>query len=91
MRKLSLALLVMVAISIVGVSHEARAQTPQQKELQQESVRLQSAIDAFNSRCTGARSRTDAALYQSCAAEKARLMAWQSDFSKRLEKTNSRR
>ncbi len=91
MRKLCLAVVVIVAILMVAVSYEARAQTPQQVAFQQELARLQSAIDAFNSRCVGARSRTDAALYQQCAAEKARLSAWQTDLNRRVNDANAGR
>jgi invasion protein IalB len=83
MRKLFFAVLVMAALLMVGVSYEARAQTPEQAALQQELVRLQAAVGAFNSRCTGAHSRSDAALYQECAAEKSRLVTWQSDLQRR--------
>jgi hypothetical protein len=72
---------------MVAGAFEARAQS-QKEALQAELNSLQAAINDFNARCTGVGSRSNAALYNQCAAEKARLSQWQDDLMRRAKQAN---
>jgi hypothetical protein len=76
-----------LCFSALGLAGPARADT--RAELQAEMARLNADLDAFNARC--AREHTgEAALYQWCIAESARLEARKAALLARIQAASGR-
>ena len=71
-----------VCVTALGLTGSARGDT--KAELQAEMARLNADVDAFNARCAHEHTG-DAALYQWCIAESARLEARKADLLARIK------